>query len=304
MTSIKLSEKLAMFSSHWDPHVVADYNQNEVMVVKFQGEYPFHKHDETDDFFYVLEGEMTMDIEGKPSHVVKAGELFIVPKGVVHRPRAIRSKPELFALAALVLKKKNSNNNHSLSFPHCGWRLNQAARNIQYFTLDGKNKKVEILKITSSYATVSVDDKPPFKVYLTAGLKLRGGDLSIDSLYDPIPALIYYGEWEIFIREDYIYFLRNGAYAKVERYNPEANAETATGGNTLTAPMPGKIIAANVKPGDAVKSGDKLIIMEAMKVEMSLEAPRDGVVAAVNCAADALVADGDVLLELETERKE
>ncbi|PCH45890.1 MAG: mannose-6-phosphate isomerase [Hyphomicrobiales bacterium] len=88
MTSIKLSEKLAMFSSHWDPHVVADYNQNEVMVVKFQGEYPFHKHDETDDFFYVLEGEMTMDIEGKPSHVVKAGELFIVPKGVVHRPRA------------------------------------------------------------------------------------------------------------------------------------------------------------------------------------------------------------------------
>jgi len=88
MASIKLQEKLAMFSSHWDPHVVADYNNNEVMVVKFQGAYPFHKHDETDDFFYVLEGEMTMDIEGKPSHIVKAGELFVVPKGVVHRPRA------------------------------------------------------------------------------------------------------------------------------------------------------------------------------------------------------------------------
>lgn len=88
MTPINLTEKLAMFSSHWDPHVVADYNQNEVMVVKFQGEYPFHKHDETDDFFYVLEGEMMMDIEGKPSQRVKAGELFIVPKGVVHRPRA------------------------------------------------------------------------------------------------------------------------------------------------------------------------------------------------------------------------
>jgi mannose-6-phosphate isomerase-like protein (cupin superfamily) len=88
MKPVKLSEKLAMFSSHWDPHVIADYNHNEVMVVKFQGEYPFHKHDETDDFFYVLEGEMTMDIEGEPSHTVKAGELFIVPKGVVHRPRA------------------------------------------------------------------------------------------------------------------------------------------------------------------------------------------------------------------------
>ncbi|PII39289.1 mannose-6-phosphate isomerase [Sinorhizobium meliloti CCBAU 01290] len=88
MKPINISEKLALFSSHWDPHVVSDYNDNDVMVVKFKGEYPFHKHETTDDFFYVLEGEMIMDIEGKPSQVVKAGELFVVPKGVVHRPRA------------------------------------------------------------------------------------------------------------------------------------------------------------------------------------------------------------------------
>lgn len=88
MTAINLTKKLAMFSTHWDPHVVANYNQNDVMVVKFIGEYPFHKHDDTDDFFYVLDGEMIMDIEGEDSHIVKAGELFIVPKGVVHRPRA------------------------------------------------------------------------------------------------------------------------------------------------------------------------------------------------------------------------
>ncbi|MPV85192.1 cupin domain-containing protein [Ostreibacterium oceani] len=88
MKSINLAEKLACFSTHWDPHVVSDYNDNDVMVVKFIGEYPFHKHDTTDDFFYVLEGEMQIDIEGGPSHTVKAGELFVVPKGVVHRPRA------------------------------------------------------------------------------------------------------------------------------------------------------------------------------------------------------------------------
>tara|TARA_R110000737_G_scaffold341927_1_gene366232 strand:- start:504 stop:860 length:357 start_codon:yes stop_codon:yes gene_type:complete len=88
MKSVNLAEKLAHFSTHWDPHVVSDYNDNDVMVVKFIGEYPFHKHDTTDDFFYVLEGEMQMDIEGGPSHTVRAGELFIVPKGVVHRPRA------------------------------------------------------------------------------------------------------------------------------------------------------------------------------------------------------------------------
>ena len=88
MKTINIQEKLSLFETHWDPHVVSDYNSNEVMVVKFKGEYPFHKHDTTDDFFYVLEGEMIMDIEGEESRTVKAGELFVVPKGVVHRPRA------------------------------------------------------------------------------------------------------------------------------------------------------------------------------------------------------------------------
>jgi mannose-6-phosphate isomerase-like protein (cupin superfamily) len=88
MKTINLEEKLAQFVTHWDPHVIADYNANDVMVVKFKGKFPFHKHDTTDDFFYVLEGEMFMDIEGKPSHKVKAGEMFVVPKGIVHRPRA------------------------------------------------------------------------------------------------------------------------------------------------------------------------------------------------------------------------
>ncbi|MEM7719381.1 MAG: cupin domain-containing protein [Pseudomonadota bacterium] len=88
MKTINLSEKLDRFSTHWDPHVVADYNDNDVMVVKFQGEFPYHKHDDTDDFFLVLEGEMQMDIEGENPRTVCAGEVFIVPRGIVHRPRA------------------------------------------------------------------------------------------------------------------------------------------------------------------------------------------------------------------------
>ncbi len=87
MIPINLAQKLTHFSTHWDPHVIADYNDNDVMVVKFAGEFPYHLHEGTDDFFLVLSGEMTMDIEGK-SHTVKAGELFIVPRGVTHRPRA------------------------------------------------------------------------------------------------------------------------------------------------------------------------------------------------------------------------
>lgn len=88
MKTVNLADKLAQFDSHWVPHVVADYNDNDVMVVKFQGAFPYHLHETTDDFFLVLDGEMIMDLEGGDSHTVKAGELFVVPKGVTHRPRA------------------------------------------------------------------------------------------------------------------------------------------------------------------------------------------------------------------------
>lgn len=87
MKPVNLVEKLDKFTTHWDPHVIADYNDNDVMVVRFQGAFPFHLHADTDDFFLVLEGEMIMDLEGA-SHPVRSGELFIVPKGVTHRPRA------------------------------------------------------------------------------------------------------------------------------------------------------------------------------------------------------------------------
>ena len=83
--------------------------------------------------------------------------------------------------------------------------------------------------------------------------------------------------------------------------NASGAVGAAGGGNAITAPMPGKIIAVNAAAGDAVKAGDTLVIMEAMKMEMSLDAPRDGAVAAIHFNADDLVGDGDVILELEDE---
>ncbi|MBD3665129.1 cupin domain-containing protein [Sulfitobacter aestuariivivens] len=87
MTPVNLAEKLAQIRTHWDPHVIANYNDNDVMVVKFQGAFPFHLHEDTDDFFLVLKGEMLMELENA-RHAVKAGEIFVVPRGVTHRPRA------------------------------------------------------------------------------------------------------------------------------------------------------------------------------------------------------------------------
>ena len=88
MIPVNLAKKLALFDTHWDPKVVATYNGNDVMVVKFQGEFPFHKHDDTDDFFLVIHGRVTMDYEGADSVTFGPGELVIVPKGQIHRPRA------------------------------------------------------------------------------------------------------------------------------------------------------------------------------------------------------------------------
>lgn len=90
MQKINIAEKLGLFSSHWDPQVVASYNDNDVMVVKFQGAFPFHKHDTTDDFFLVIEGEVTMEFDGAAPVTFGAGELLIVPRGVVHRPHAAK----------------------------------------------------------------------------------------------------------------------------------------------------------------------------------------------------------------------
>ena len=84
---IDLSEKLATFSEHWSPRTVTQFNGCDVMVVKVQGEFVWHKHDSTDDFFLVLKG--TLDIELRDRTVTLGpGQMYVVPRGVEHRPVA------------------------------------------------------------------------------------------------------------------------------------------------------------------------------------------------------------------------
>ena len=79
----------------------------------------------------------------------------------------------------------------------------------------------------------------------------------------------------------------------------EAEAEALAGGDAVKAPMPGKIIALNVKAGDTVEKGQVVAVMEAMKMEHALTAPRDGVVEAVGAKLGAQVPEGEVLVALE-----
>lgn len=77
-----------------------------------------------------------------------------------------------------------------------------------------------------------------------------------------------------------------------------AAAPVAAGARTVNAPMPGKIMSVNVKAGDAVKSGDVLLILEAMKMQNEIMAPADGKVADVRVSAGQSVATGDVMVVL------
>ena len=82
-----------------------------------------------------------------------------------------------------------------------------------------------------------------------------------------------------------------------------SGSEFQTSSDAITAPMPGKIIALNVAVGDSVSKDDALVVMEAMKMEQTLTAPRDGVVAEVGAEVGELVADGALLIRLEEEKK-
>lgn len=84
---INLAEKLSMFEGHWQPRVVGAFNGHDLMVVKFQGQFPWHSHADTDDFFLVLKGEMIMRLRDGDVRV-GPGEVFVVPRGVEHAPFA------------------------------------------------------------------------------------------------------------------------------------------------------------------------------------------------------------------------
>lgn len=88
MQPINLSEKLSTFTNHWSPRIVGAFNGYDLMVVKVQGEFVWHDHPDTDDFFMVLSGELMIDLPDG-TVTLKSGEVFVVPKGMQHRPRAI-----------------------------------------------------------------------------------------------------------------------------------------------------------------------------------------------------------------------
>lgn len=202
-------------------------------------------------------------------------------------------KDEAYAIAAIDLMYLYKNKEGSLFSDPNGWRLNTPHQQQFLFERDGDLLAVRILSVDEMFAKVQVGSSEVIRVSFA----------EFTSAISNEEALTYYFEWDYEISSQGITLNRNAETYSVKLYDPSGSIESA-GGNALTAPMPGKVIAVNANVGDSVKAGDPLIIMEAMKMEMTLEAPRDGVVAEVTTKVDALMSDGEMLLSLEEIEKD
>lgn len=94
---VNLADKLAAFTDHWAPRIVARYNDHEVRLVKVEGEFIWHQHDDTDELFLVLDGVLEIELRDR-SVTLQPGELFVVPRGTEHRPAARHGEVKLLLI--------------------------------------------------------------------------------------------------------------------------------------------------------------------------------------------------------------
>ncbi len=87
MEKVNIALKLSLFTDHWSPKIVGELNGQQVKLVKFKGEFVWHKHDNEDELFYVVKGSFNMEYRDKTITLTE-NEFLIVPKGVEHRPVA------------------------------------------------------------------------------------------------------------------------------------------------------------------------------------------------------------------------
>ena len=169
------------------------------------------------------------------------------------------------------------------------WRLNLPARWRVSFDVDGELTNVSV-QITPGGFEFRLREQ----VYRIAGQRVQGTELRIE--IDGYPSQVSVVE-----RAGIVYVFDGTKRFQVVRHDPVAGADNSDhGGAGLTAPMPGKIIAVKTQAGARVARGDALLIMEAMKMEHTIAAPADGVVATVHYGQGDQVEEGVELVTFET----
>lgn len=113
MQKVNIDEKFALFNEHWSPKIVGELNDSYVKLAKFKGEFVWHKHDNEDELFLVIKGELHIKLRDQDIYL-KPGEFFIVPKGTEHLPIAENEAHILLLEPKTTLNTGNINNERTV----------------------------------------------------------------------------------------------------------------------------------------------------------------------------------------------
>jgi len=215
------------------------------------------------------------------THFIEQNLDALVPKG---------ARPDAVAAAALTALAGEARDPWAT---RGGWRMNSAPRRRVAFEMDGERMETGVL----TEGGVTTVASPWGDAVLSQAKASDLGDavkVSWSAGHDTHGA-------EVIRRAEGMVVLFGGEGRLFAWPRPDALADALEAGNAVKAPMPGKVLAVHVKPGQAVSKGDPLVVLEAMKMEHALTAPRDGVVDAVTAEAGAQVGEGDALITLAAE---
>lgn len=109
MEKVNIAEKFSQIKDYWNPRIAGELNGQMVKLVKFKGDFVWHKHDDEDEMFYVVEGEFNMEMRDK-TIVIRENEFIIIPRGVEHRPVATNEVSVILFEPASTLNTGNTRN--------------------------------------------------------------------------------------------------------------------------------------------------------------------------------------------------
>jgi mannose-6-phosphate isomerase-like protein (cupin superfamily) len=113
MEKVNLTDKYSLFSEHWKPKIVGELNGQRVKLVKFQGPFVWHQHEQEDEMFLVVKGRFRMEFRDR-NVWLEEGEFLIVPRGVEHRPVAEEEAHVLLFEPASTLNTGNMQNERTV----------------------------------------------------------------------------------------------------------------------------------------------------------------------------------------------
>jgi mannose-6-phosphate isomerase-like protein (cupin superfamily) len=113
MNKVNVAEKLNMFNEHWGPKIVGELNESYVKLVKLQGEFVWHLHENEDEMFFVIKGELIIKLRTEDI-TLREGEFFIIPKGVEHMPVAKEEVHAMLLEPKTTLNTGNINNERTV----------------------------------------------------------------------------------------------------------------------------------------------------------------------------------------------